>query len=86
MPFLKPHDTVYNTYSTKRWRKQYFAERKSVNLSGMIQEMQDEHIKKNSPDVYEKFVTKKVELKKVIVEEFHSFKPEPKKQIIKPNV
>lgn len=53
MPFLKPHDTVYGTYSTKRWLKDYFENRKSVNFSGMIQEMGIEYIKTHTPEYYE---------------------------------
>lgn len=60
MGWLKSDDTVYSSYSTKRWLKNYFENHKSVNLAGLIQEAQMEYIRKNSPDYFNKFMGKKV--------------------------
>lgn len=49
----KPDETVYKITSLPRWQRDWINNHRSINYSGLVQEMLKQIIKKNDPAYFE---------------------------------
>lgn len=50
----KPDETVYKITSLPRWQRDWINNHRSINYSGLVQEMLRQIIEKNDPHYYDK--------------------------------
>jgi len=63
LPFLKPDDSVHKVISMPRWQRDALNNYTTINFSGMVQEeIILPLIKSKSPNIYEKYFGRKIEL------------------------
>jgi hypothetical protein len=52
---LPPNETVYKITGMPRWQRNWINNHRSINYSGLVQEMLCKIIKERDPEYYEKF-------------------------------
>jgi hypothetical protein len=70
---LPANDTVYKITALPRWQRNWINSHRSINYSGLVQEMLCDVIRKRDPDYYAKFIhhleerqTRKMDVTKTI--------------------
>ena len=53
MGFRNPNDTVYKTITLPRWQKTWLSSHRSINFSGVAQEVLDKIIMEKDPKCFE---------------------------------
>lgn len=52
---LPPDETVYKITSLARWQRNWINDHRSINYSGLVQELLCQVIKENDPEYYKQF-------------------------------
>ena len=60
----KPHETVLKITCMPRWQREWINNHRSLNYSGLVQEMLNEVIKQHDPAYFEKHGTLNIRITK----------------------
>lgn len=55
MPFLPPNDSVPRIINLRRWQRDWINNHRSINFSGLVQELLVQIIKEKDPAYYEMY-------------------------------